>query len=194
MLLSTPFTAVTNLPIDARADDVSGLTVSIVGVAMAEACCNWMVTPVIAPLTTLLALLAGKLLTEKLASCAAVVWVRASAASPPSPPDCVTVMAFAAPVAVPVRINRDPPMVVIMLAVTPGLFAAELIAAAMPDSELLVESMVREMERDPTATVRVPVPTAAATLACGLEVSVAEGAKLPDLKRELPGTRTASGV
>jgi hypothetical protein len=80
------------------------------------------------------ALVAQKPLTEKLASCAAVVWVRASAASPPSPPDGVTVMAFAAPVAVPVRTNRDPSVAVMMLAVTPGLFAAELIAAAMPDS------------------------------------------------------------
>src|SRR5882757_3039962 len=188
MLLSTSFTAVTNLPIDACADDVSGLTVSIVGVATAEAWCNWMVTPVNAPLTTLLALVAAKPLTEKLASCAAAVWVRASPASPPSPPDGVTVMAFAAPVAVPVRINRDPPVVVIMLAVTPGLFAAELISAAMPDSELLVESMVREMERDPTATVSVPVPTAAATLACGLEVSVAEVARLFTCSEYWPAT------
>ncbi len=72
MLLSTPFTAVTNLSIEACAEEVSGLTVSVVGVlggrcllqierhagdgAADHDCC---------------ALVAAKPLIEKLASCAA---------------------------------------------------------------------------------------------------------------------------
>ena len=44
------------------------------------------------------------------------------------------------------------------LAVTPGLFGAELIAEAMPESVSLLESMVMEVEAAPTPTVSVPVP------------------------------------
>ncbi len=52
-------------------------------------------------------------------------------------------------------------MVAITLALTPGLFGAELMAAAMPASVLLVESMVIAVDEPPTEMVRVPVPTAA---------------------------------
>src|SRR5271167_4881268 len=124
MLLRTPFKAVTNLSIELCAAEVSALTVSVVGVSAADAPNRLMVTPVMALLTTLLGLVAGKPLIEKLASCAAWVWVNASDARPPSPPDGVTAMAFAAPVVVPVRISRAPSEVVMMLAVTPGLFGA----------------------------------------------------------------------
>ena len=73
---------------------------------------------------------------EKLASTGAVV-VKFNAESPPSPPDAVTVTAFAAPVAVPVMSNREPSLVLMMLAVTPGLLLAELIAETIPDNVLL---------------------------------------------------------
>ena len=51
-------------------------------------------------------------------------------------------MALAAPVDVPDSTKRAPSVVVMMLAETPGLSAAELIADAMPASVLLLESMV----------------------------------------------------
>ncbi len=54
------------------------------------------------------------------------------------------------------------------LAVTPGLFAAELIAEAMPESVLLLESMVMEVDAAPTPKVSVPVPIVRAQLATGL--------------------------
>ena len=47
-----------------------------------------------------------------------------------------------------------------MLAVTPGLSAAPLMAAAMPDRVLLVESMLMVAVLPPVEMVRVPVPTA----------------------------------
>src|ERR1700733_6264061 len=188
MLLKTPFTAVTNLSIALWADEVSGLIVSVVGVPPAEAVCKLIVTPVIAPLTALLALVAAKPLIEKLASCAGCVCVKASTDRPPSPPDGVTVIAFAAPVAVPVRISREPDVVVMMLAVTPGLLGAELISAAMPASELLVVSMVIAIELEPTATVSVPVPTAVAELARCAEVIVADVARLFTCNEYWPAT------
>ena len=61
---------------------------------------------------------------------------------------------------VPVNTRREPSVVVITLALTPGLFGAELMAAAMPASVLLVVSMVMSAERPPTAIVNVPLPTA----------------------------------
>ena len=91
MLLRTPFTAVTNLSIAPFADEVSGLIVKVVGVAGAEAVCKLRVTPLMALATTLLPLVAAKLLIEKFASCAGTV-VSASDAKPPSPPDGVTVI------------------------------------------------------------------------------------------------------
>ena len=59
MLLRTPFTAVTKASMEVCAEEVSGLTVKVVGVAGAEACCKLMVTPLIALATTLLPLVAG---------------------------------------------------------------------------------------------------------------------------------------
>src|ERR1700678_4082769 len=120
MLLIAPFSAVTKAPIEVCAADVSGLMVSVVGVLAAEGFSKSMVTPVMALLTTLLALVAAKPLMEKLASCAACVWVRTKEDRPPLPPEGLTVMAFAAPVAVPASTNRDPSEVVMTLAVTPG--------------------------------------------------------------------------
>ncbi len=55
---------------------VSALTVSVVGVLAADAPSRSSVTPVIALLTTLLALVAGKPLMEKFASWAAWVCVK----------------------------------------------------------------------------------------------------------------------
>src|SRR5271156_3190908 len=115
--------------------------VSVVGVSAAEAPVKLRVTPLIALLTTLLALVAGKPLIEKLASTGGKP-VRASVAKPPSPPDGVTVIALAAPVLVAVKTSREPSVVVMMLAVTPGLFCAELMAEVMPASVLSLESML----------------------------------------------------
>ncbi len=71
MLLITPFNAVTKPSIELCAAVVSGLIVSVVGVFTADACNRLRVTPVMALLTTLLALVAPKPLIEKLASWAA---------------------------------------------------------------------------------------------------------------------------
>src|SRR5208337_2498780 len=125
--------------------EVSGLTVSVVGVLAVEGCSRSMVTPVMALLTTLLALVAAKLLIEKLASCAARVCVKAKVARPPLPPEELTDIALAAPVAVPAMTSRAPAVVVMMLAATPGLLLAELIAEAMPANVLSVESMLTDM-------------------------------------------------
>ena len=78
---------------------------------------------------------------------------------------------MAAPVLVPVSTSREPPVVVITLALTPA-FGAELMAAAMPERVLLVESMAMSVEEPPTEIVRVPVPTAAVADR-GAEVAVA---------------------
>src|ERR1019366_10490345 len=97
----------------------------------------------------------------KFASWAAWVCVRpvvpfagyASEDKPPSPPDWVTVTVFPAPVVVPDNTNRAPSEAVMMLALTPGLFGAELMAAAMPASVLSVESMLIEVDDAPTAVL-----------------------------------------
>jgi hypothetical protein len=65
------------------------------------------------------------------------------------------------------------------LAVTPGLFGAELIAEAMPASVLSVESMLIDVDALPTAMVRVPVPIAVDELATCAEVCVSAVARLP---------------
>ena len=77
---------------------------------------------------------------------------------------------------VPVSTKREPPVVVITLALTPAL-GVELMAAAMPESVLSVESMVIAVEEPPTAMVSVPVPTAA-VLDKAAEVAVATVARL----------------
>ena len=64
-----------------------------------------------------------------------------------------------------------------MLALTPGLFGAALIAAAIPAGVSLVESMLIEAVEPPTAIVKVPVPTAEVALATGSDVSVAAVAR-----------------
>ena len=78
-------------------------------------------------------------------------------------------MALAAPVAVLDKTNREPAEVVRMLAVTPGLLVDPLIAAAIPASVLLVESMTIEALDPPTAMFKVPVPIVAPELATGWE-------------------------
>ena len=59
MLLSTPFTAVTKALIEVDAAVVSALIVSVVGVLAAEVPSKLSVTPLMALLTTLLALVAA---------------------------------------------------------------------------------------------------------------------------------------
>src|ERR1700685_2545228 len=110
MLLNTPFSAVTKVPIEVCAAEVSGVMVKVVGVLAAEALVRSNVTPLMAPDTTLLGLVAAKPLIVKLASCAACVCVRfvTSDDKPPSPPHVVTVMALAAPGAVRERNSLAP--------------------------------------------------------------------------------------
>jgi hypothetical protein len=62
---------------------------------------------------------------------------------------------------------RAPSVVVMMLAVTPGLFGAELMAEAIPCSVLSVESMLIGAVRPPTVIFSVPVPTVEVALATG---------------------------
>ena len=78
--------------------------------------------------------------------------------NPPSPPDCVTVIPLPVPVAVPDSTSRAPSEAEMMLALTPGLFGAELIAEAMSASVLAVDGMLIEVEAPPTAMVKVPLP------------------------------------
>ena len=77
-----------------------------------------------------------------------------------------------APVCVPLSTRRDPSVVLITLAETPGLFAAEFMAEAMPASVLLLVSILIAVEAPPTAMVSVPVPSAA-ELETGAEVALA---------------------
>ena len=59
MALITPFTAVTKVPIEVEAAELSALMLSVVGVLAADAPSKSRVTPVMASLTTLLALVAA---------------------------------------------------------------------------------------------------------------------------------------
>jgi hypothetical protein len=186
MLLITPFNAVTKLPIEVCAPEVSGLMVNVVGVSGAEAAVKLRVTPLMALLTTLLALPAGNPLIEKLASSGAGP-VRFNDDSPPLPPEGVTVRVLAAPVLVPVSTRREPSVVVMMLAVTPGLLVAELMAEAMPARVSLPEPMVIVVEALPTAMVNVPVPIAA-VLDSGAEVNVAAVARWLTCREYWPAT------
>src|ERR1700677_192196 len=203
MSLITPFTAVTKVPIEVAAEEGSALMDSVVGVLAAEVPSKSRVTPVIAPVTTLLALVAAKPLRVKLASCAAWLWVRlvmlfvgsyTRDERPPSPPDWVTVIAFAAPVEVPEMTRRAPPEVLMTLAVTPGLFDAELMAEAMPETVSSLESMVIEVDAPPTASVNVPVPIAAPALENACEVREAAVARFWTSKEYVPGTASESVV
>jgi hypothetical protein len=103
-------------------------------------------------------------------------------------------MAFDAPVVVPVNTSRDPAVVEMTLAVTPGLSVALLIAEAMPESVSSVESMEMEVEALPTVKVSVPVPTAVLPLATGAEVSVAAVARFCTSREYCPGTAVESVV
>src|ERR1700681_471299 len=67
-------------------------------------------------------------------------------------------MALAAPVAAPDSTSRAPSAVVRIVAVTPGLSAALLMASAIPDRVLFEVSMLRALDLPPTAIVKVPVP------------------------------------
>ncbi len=98
-------------------------------------------------------------------------------------------MAFAAPVAVPAMTSRAPAVVVMMLAVTPGLLLAELIAEAMPARVLSVVSMLIDVEAPPTAIVRIPVPTTVEEPPSnGLDVRVADVARLFTSREYWPAT------
>ena len=64
-----------------------------------------------------------------------------------------------------------------MLALTPGLFGAALMAAAIPARVLSLESMVIGAETPPTESVSVPVPMATAEFATGVEDRLAAVAR-----------------
>jgi len=100
-----------------------------------------------------------------------------------------TVMVLAAPVAVPDNTSRAPSVAVMTLALTPGLLGAALIAAAIPASVSLDESMLIEVEEPPTVIDRVPVPTtASAPAATGAEVSVCDVARFCTASEYCPAT------
>ena len=66
---------------------------------------------------------------------------------------------------------------VMILALTPGLFGALLMAETIPCRVLLVLSMVIEDDAPPTVSVRVPVPMVEAALCTGCEDRLAAAAK-----------------
>ena len=81
-----------------------------------------------------------------------------------------------------------------MLALTPGLFGAELIAAAIPASVLSVESMLTVVDELPTAIVNVPVPMVVPDDATGWEVSDAAVARFFTSKEYVPATAPAAAL
>ncbi|VBC69705.1 Uncharacterised protein [Burkholderia pseudomallei] len=140
------------------------------------------VTPAITPLTALSALRAVITPpTVTIASCAKSLCFQASpadviadlpplssavdwTASPDRPASSFTfetlmLITFALPDAVERSTRCAPSVPVTTVAVTPGLFFAELIAAAMPAGVLFVASMSIDVERSPSLSVSVPEPS-----------------------------------
>ena len=115
---------------------------------MSFVCSTFNVTPAIAPVIELVALVASTPSTSTRASSAPLSCVipppeggYASAASPPSPPLCVMVMAFARPVSRAVMVRRASVAPLITVAITLLPAADALIALAMPASVLLLLSI-----------------------------------------------------
>lgn len=75
-----------------------------------------------------------------------------------------TLITLAAPVLAERSTRCAPSVPVTIVAVTPGLFDAELIAAAMPESVLFVESIEIDVDLPPTLSVSVPVPSCCVAL------------------------------
>ena len=73
--------------------------------------------------------------------------------------------------------SLEPAVVVRMLAVTPGLSGAALMAAAIPASVSLLESTLMVDVAPPTLIASVPVPIAVVEPATAAEVRVAEVAR-----------------
>ncbi len=89
----------------------------------------------------------------------------------------MTLIVLAAPVAVPDNTRRAPAVVVMILALTPGLFGALLMAATIPCRVLFVLSMVIDVDAPPTTMLRVPVPMLEVALATGCEDRLAAVAR-----------------
>src|SRR5258708_17885929 len=163
MLVCRPFSAATKVPMEVWALCVSLPIVKVVGGLAAVGLTKFSVTPLMAPLTWLPALVAAKPLTEKFASWAACVCARLlrpfagsywSTASPPSPPDCVTLIALAAPVAVPDNTRRAPAEGGGGLALTPGVVGGLLMAGAIPFRGFVVVAVGVGRGTAPSADVR----------------------------------------
>ena len=154
------------------------------GVPIAAAV-RFSVMPWIALVTVLLALVPAVPSTVNMASCADAVCVHALVLDadvmvdaavlvapavdvtprldrPASPARLLieTLTVFDAPVAVERRTRCAPSVPVTTVAVTPGLFAAELIALAMPLTVLFDDVMGTLIEWPPTEIFIVPVPSA----------------------------------
>jgi hypothetical protein len=99
-----------------------------------------------------------------------------------------------APVAVPDSTNREPKLVVRMLALTPGLLVALLIAATMPCRLLSLGSMAIEVDAPPTLIVKVPVPITVVSVATGCEARLAAVAKLVTCSEYWAGTASEVAV
>ncbi len=164
---------------------VSVATVSVCGcVPLTAAEVKFSVTPVIAPVTVLLALVAAMPLIVKAASCAAVLCFQAALLladamddwppvvlavdvtprleRPLSPVTLLTatLIAFAAPVGVELSTRCAPSLPLTTDATMPGLPVVLLIAAAMPDSVLLLLPTLTVNDLLPSDSVIVPVPSA----------------------------------
>ncbi|SPV20461.1 Uncharacterised protein [Burkholderia cepacia] len=187
----------------AACDFVSVLTVSVcVSVALTAAADRFSVTPLSTPDTVLLALVDAMPLSVNFASCATALCRHAAALFADSifdaPPvvsavdvtprfdsplslatlPTATLIAFAEPVFVDASTRCAPSVPLITVALIPGLFAAELIAAAMPDSVLFVPVTSTLNDWLPSDSVSVPVPSAllpskpAEASACAVAVCV----------------------
>lgn len=147
---------------------VSTLTSSVVGLPGASAfSCS--VTPSIAPSIMLVVDVTSKPAMRTSASAAGRSVVQfeaaggscASTARPPSPPACVTVISFAAPVRAEVSTSRAPSSAVISVARMPVLSADALIASRMPASVACSSPISTSKLSPATDSVSVPVPTVA---------------------------------
>jgi hypothetical protein len=103
-------------------------------------------------------------------------------------------MAFEAPVAVPDKTSREPSVEVMMLALTPGLLVAPLMAAAIPASVLSLEVIAMVADVPPTLIVKLPVPMVVLELVTGAEVRVAALARFCTANVYVPATASEDAV
>jgi hypothetical protein len=81
-----------------------------------------------------------------------------------------------------------------ILALTPGLFEALLMAPAIPARVLSLEEMAMVADVEPTLIVKFPVPTVVAELVNAADVSVVEVARFCTANEYVPATAVAEAV